>query len=228
MWLTLRGFFLAFAMFVAAGLAIAIRPNKVNIQHRPKLVLETIIPESFEDWHVDKSIFPIAPSPDLQAVIDSTYDQTLSRTYVNSKNQKVMLSIAYSGDFSDKSIQYHRPEVCYPSQGFELLSRTTGVFHSGFGDIPVTRLYTKSGFRYEPVTYWVVASGTRTSYGYSVRYIQLKSGLTGEMPDGLQVRFSSLNEDPIAAYTLHDEFANSLLRNMSSDNALKVAGTDAD
>jgi EpsI family protein len=226
--LPIRNFILLLVMLATAGLAIAMRPTYKNLEHRPKLDLEAMIPEVFEDWHVDKSIVPLAPSPDLQAVIESTYDQTLSRTYINSKNQRVMLSIAYSGDFSDKSIQYHRPEVCYPAQGFELLSKSSGVLSSPYGDIPVTRLNTKNLERREPVTYWVTASGLRASYGYSVRFIQLKAGLTGKIPDGLQVRFSSISGDTTAAYLLHDQFANSLLRSVSPDDAQKIAGKSAE
>lgn len=224
----IRNIILLILMLAAAGMAIAMRPTPRSPENRPKLDLETMIPEAFDDWHVDKTILPLVPTPDLQAVIEATYDQTLSRTYIDSKGQRVMLSIAYSGDFSDKSIQYHRPEVCYPAQGFELLSKSSGVISSAYGEIPVTRIDTKNNTRREPVTYWVTASGIRASYGYSVRFIQLKAGLTGQTPDGLQVRFSSIGNDTSAAYLLHENFANGLLKSMTSENAQKIAGKSAE
>jgi EpsI family protein len=188
------------------------------------LNLGSMIPETFDGWTIDRSITPILPSPDLQAVVDQTYDQTLSRTYVNTDQQRVMLMIAYAGNFSGRPMQYHRPDVCYPAQGFDLLAKSRGTIATSYGPIPVERISTKNGSRYEPVTYWITVAEQRTSYGLSLRWVQFKSSLTGQVPDGMLVRFSSIDQDAESAYRKHDEFAAALLTAMKPVDAARIAG----
>src|SRR5690606_25867725 len=81
------------AMFAAAGLALALTPTDRLADKGPKVDLETLIPDSFGNWKIDKSMVPIAVSPDVQARLDRIYNQTLARTYVNDNRERVMLSI---------------------------------------------------------------------------------------------------------------------------------------
>ena len=60
--------------------------------------LETMFPKAFGDWRVDTSMPVILPSPDVQALLDKIYNQVLSRSYVNAKGERIMLSVAYGGD----------------------------------------------------------------------------------------------------------------------------------
>jgi EpsI family protein len=220
----LRSFLLLALMLAAAGMAVALRPTHKMADQGTKLNLEAMIPKSFGDWRIDESIVPIAPSPEVQAEVERSYDQTLSRTYLNSKGHRVMLSIAYGGDYSKRVMQYHRPEVCYPSQGFEILSRDTGTLELAQGKIPIVRLYAKNGTRHEPVTYWITVANQATRYGLELRWIQIKSRLTGQLPDGLLVRFSSISLDTANAYATHDAFSKEMLNAMQPSDAVLLAG----
>ena len=51
---------------------------------------------------------PVPPSPDLQRVIDETYDETLSATYREDKGNSVRLSVA-AGRTQHKRMKKHRP-----------------------------------------------------------------------------------------------------------------------
>ena len=107
-------------MFAAAGMALALKPTTKIADAGPEVDLEVLIPKAFGDWKIDTTIAPLIANPEQQAVIEKIYNQTLTRTYVNSRNERIMLSIAYGGDQSD-SMAVHKPEVCYPAQGFQIL-----------------------------------------------------------------------------------------------------------
>lgn len=220
-----RNIILLVLMLAASGLAIALKPAPYSVNDKkPKLNLESMIPKSFGDWRIDETVIPIAPSPELQAEIERSYDQTLSRTYLNSKGQRIMLSIAYGGDYSKKVMQYHRPEVCYPSQGFEIVSRATGFLEAAQGTVPIVRLYAKNGARHEPITYWITVANQSTRYGLELRWIQIKSRLTGQIPDGLLVRFSSISLDTASAYATQEAFSKEMLNAMQPADAILLAG----
>src|SRR6267378_4531886 len=97
---------------------------------------------------------PTTKASDLgQALLDKLYSQILTRTYVNSAGYRIMLSLAYGSD-QRGSLQAHKPEVCYPAQGFALQANEAASIATSYGAIPVRRLLTSLGARKEPVTYW--------------------------------------------------------------------------
>ena len=110
---------LASAMLAASLMAMAMTPHRHLADAHPREKLAELLPTSFGDWRVDRSILPVPPSPDVQQVLDATYDETLARTYRDALGRRVMLSVAY-GRNQHKGMNTHRPEVCYPAQGFKL------------------------------------------------------------------------------------------------------------
>ena len=165
------------AMLVASMLSIAMTPTRKVADLSEKVDLSALIPQSFGNWKVDTSVIPVQPSPELQAVIEKLYQQTLSRSYVNSNGERVMLSIAYGGDQS-RSMAVHKPEVCYAAQGFVIVKESTDEMASQFGAIPVKRLVAEMGSRTEPITYWITTGDQVTRDGFAWRLTQLRYGLT--------------------------------------------------
>lgn len=211
-------------MFAAAGMALALKPTEKVADAGPKVDLEVLIPKEFGDWKMDETIAPIILNPVQKAVIEKIYSQTLTRTYVNSKNDRIMLSIAYGGDQSD-SMAVHKPEVCYPSQGFEILKNKDGRFSTGFGDIPVRRLVAMQGRRIEPITYWTTVGDTvAIKEGLQWKLSQIKYGLTGKIPDGLLFRISSIQADEEAAYQAQDDFSRALLGGLTPEGKQRIIG----
>lgn len=213
-------------MFAAAGMALALKPTEKIADAGPKVDLETLIPKQFGDWKIDETIVPLIADPETQAKLDKIYNQTLTRTYVNSRGERIMLSIAYGGDQSD-SMALHKPEVCYPAQGFQILKNQSGVFSSGEGEIPVKRLVAKQGSRVEPITYWTTIGDTVAIKGLAWKLQQVKFGLTGKIPDGLLFRVSSIGADDAQAYRTQDEFARSLLQVLTPDGRKRIIGQPA-
>lgn len=213
----------ALLMFAGAGLALAMKPTRKIADTGEKPVLETMIPRQIGEWKVDPTIVPIAPSPDVQALLDKLYNQTLSRTYVNPAGRRIMLSIAYGGDQSD-SLRVHQPEVCYTAQGFEVSDEVAGTLLTQYGVLPVKRVIAVQGNRNEPITYWVVVGDKATVTGLQQKFAQLSYGLTGRVPDGFLVRISSIDRDRQSAYQLQEEFAKSMLDAMSEKDRARISG----
>jgi EpsI family protein len=214
---------LGILMLAAAALAVAATPTRRVADESNKVELETMIPREFGDWRIDTSIVPVQVSPDVQAKLDKIYDQSLARTYVNSAGQRIMLSIAYGGDQSD-AMQVHRPEVCYPAQGFEVIKEAVGTFATEYGSVPVKRLLAVMGRRHEPITYWVTVGDRATYAGLRQKLTQLRYGLTGRIPDGMLIRVSSIDTNEAGAYALQEGFLRVLLRSLPAADRERVTG----
>jgi len=219
----LRYLFIGLAMLVAAGLALALTPHDKVADHGPKIDLENMIPKQFGEWRMDDTLAPLQVDPQTRALLNKIYNQTLSRTYVNGQGQRVMLSIAYGGDQSD-AMSMHRPEVCYPSQGFQLLRQTDGVLDLGKRQIPVRRLVAAHGQRIEPITYWTTIGQLVAVSGTARKLEQLKFGLTGKIPDGLLFRVSSLSMDYDAAFQIQDNYVRELIGAVSQAMRSRLVG----
>lgn len=216
--------FIALCMFAAAGMALALKPTTKVAEGGPKVNLEALIPEKFGDWTIDSTITPLIANPQQKALIEKIYSETLARTYVNSAGDRIMLSIAYGGDQTD-TMAVHKPEVCYPAQGFQILKNTSDTFSTGAGNIPVKRLIATQGPRVEPITYWTTVGDAVTVSGVTRKLNQLKYGLTGKIPDGLLFRISSIQADDSKAYQVQDAFARDLLEAMSPAARKRIIGT---
>jgi EpsI family protein len=210
-------------MFAAAGMAVALKPTVKIADSGPKIDLEVLIPKAFGDWKIDETVTPLIANPEQEALISKIYNQTLTRTYVNQKGERIMLSIAYGGDQSD-GMQVHKPEICYPAQGFQILKNNTDTFSTGGSSIPVKRLVATQGQRIEPITYWRTVGDAVEVSGVMWKLQQLKYGLTGKIPDGLLFRISSIEADESKAYRTQDVFARDLLKAMSPSGRQRIIG----
>ena len=216
--------FVALVLMVAAlAAAQAWRPTAHLADTRAKVELETMFPKAFGDWRVDDRMPVQLVSPDTQALLNKIYNQTLSRTYVNGKGERIMLSVAYGGDQSDGT-RAHRPEVCYPAQGFQLLSSATGTLETGAGALRVRRLVARLGGRVEPITYWMVIGEQTTVSGTETKLAQLRYGLRGQIPDGFLVRVSSIDAVAAAAWAAQDRFIAQLAAGLTADNRARLIG----
>ena len=220
-----------FAISVVLGLAMAgtsaltgaLTPKPRVLQPHEQFSLEQMIPQRFGDWRIDPSVVPLAPDPEQQSVLEKIYDQTLSRTYVNSQGQRVMLSIAYGGDQS-KSLQLHLPEVCYVAQGFQLVRDGAGSLATPYGALPVKRLVARQQQRNEPITYWITIGEHAARAGIQQKLRRLAYGLSGEIPDGMLVRVSTIQASDTQAYRVQDRFVADMLGTMAPRDRTRLLG----
>jgi EpsI family protein len=195
----------ALLMVLAFAGANAWRPTLHLADSRPKIELDALFPKMIGDWVVDDRMPVQLVSPDTAALLNKLYNQTLSRTYVNPKGERIMLSVAYGGDQSDGT-RAHRPEVCYPAQGFQIVLSQSGQLSLPTHSIPVRRLVAKQGGRTEPITYWTVIGDKVTITGTEAKLAQLSYGMRGVVPDGLLVRVSTIDTNAESAFLLHQQF----------------------
>jgi EpsI family protein len=218
----LKFWIIGLCMVAAALLAIVLTPTRLTAATAPKIDLETMIPKQFGDWHQLQELDVIAVSPEVQANLNKIYQQTLARTYVNSKGEQIMLSLAYGGDQRD-GMQVHKPEICYPAQGFQVTKLTNGTLDTGFSQIPVKRLLTTQGARIEPITYWIIIGDTVAIDNFKWKLDQLKYGLTGKIPDGMIFRVSSIGNVE-SAYAIQEEFIRDLLKSLPAASRKHLIG----
>jgi EpsI family protein len=199
---------LALATCAAIG-ALVWRPTTHLADTRPKPDLETMFPRSFGQWTIDDGMVAQLVSPDQQAVLNKIYNQTLSRTYMGPNGARIMLSVAYGGDQSDGT-RAHRPEVCYPSQGFEVDRDKNGDIQLGAYSLRTRQLVAKQGNRIEPITYWVMVGDRVALSGTEQKMAQLAYSVRGVIPDGMLVRVSTIDPDPERAYAIQRKFIEDL------------------
>lgn len=215
-------------MLLAAGGAYGLRPMQKIADTMPAVDLEVMIPKAFGDWREVPQGTSQIIDPQQQQSIDEIYAKTLMRTYVNSKGYRVMLSIAYGGDQRD-ALQLHLPEVCYPAQGFTVEDRhgATLLLRSAIASIhgrrlPIVRVLGKKGARQEPISYLTTIGTSVVGTGVDRKLQQLKYGLGGSIPDGMLIRFSSIDPDVANGYSMQENFANDLIENASMELLAKV------
>jgi EpsI family protein len=221
--LWLRNFLLLVLMLAASGMAAALRPTHKIADQGPKVDLETMIPRAFGDWREEKQPSAQIVDPQTKEMVDKLYSQTLTRTYVNGSGYRIMLSIAYGSDQSD-GMQVHKPEVCYPAQGFILHKKQAGTLALPTGEIPVTRIFTSLGQRSEPVTYWITIGDRVVQGGINKKLIEMSYGLSGKIPDGMLIRASSIDSNIDQAYQLQNQFSAQMIDALAQEHRQRLTG----
>lgn len=198
------------------------RQPEANHQKPATLQLGTLFPQHFGEWR----IAPVPTrgiAPDTEALLNRLYTEILERVYVNAQGQRVMLSVAYGAD-QRGGLEAHKPEVCYPAQGFSIQRDESHLLQTSFGNMPVKRLFAVAENRPEPITYWFTMSERHVNSRWEKRWVELELMLTGRIPDGLLVRISSIDPSPDAAWGLHERFARDLLSALTPAQRSRVAG----
>ena len=219
-------FVLAALMIAASVAAIVARPGVRVADERPAISLDRMIPAQFGDWRLAPLSRVKVVNPQTQELLDKLYSEVLTRIYINADGYRIMLSLAYGSDQRGE-LQVHKPEVCYPAQGFILHSNEPGLVATPFGEIPVRRLFTSMGVRKEPVTYWFTVGDTAVQGSTQKKIAELILGLTGRIPDGMLFRVSSIDADAGRAYQLQQNFIVQLLQVLPPVERKRLSGLGA-
>jgi EpsI family protein len=211
-------------MVGAACLTAFTHPDKSAADLRAPVVLEQLVPQNFGDWKELTYATAQIIDPQQQQSLGKVYSQTISRTYINPQGYRIMLSLVY-GKTQRGDLQLHHPEICYPAQGFEVISNRTGQLPTAYGAIPVRRLETKlSAERIEPVTYWAMVGDQIVLGSIQRKAVELRYGLRGYTVDGLLFRISSIDAGTERAFTQQTLFVSQLLSALSPDSRRVLAG----
>lgn len=210
-------------MAAASTAGILLKPKtRANKELAPAFDLEAAVPRRFGDWQ--EQAMPVqAINPQTQELLDKLYSQILGRSYVNREGYVIMLSLSYGAD-QRGSMEAHKPEVCYPAQGFTVNSNEGGSLSTDFGPIDVRRLETQLGARHEPLTYWFTVGNSTVQSRLDKRLVELRLALTGQVPDGLLFRVSSIDTNADKAWQMQQSFVNDLLKATSPAIRARLAG----
>ncbi|PKO34838.1 MAG: EpsI family protein [Betaproteobacteria bacterium HGW-Betaproteobacteria-7] len=226
----LRTSLILFVLMVISSFSVkALMPTIMLAEQNGKPNLEELVPQSFGTWKLDPNQSAVILNPVQEENINRIYDQTLSRTYSRPDGYRIMLSMSYGADQrSGVALSVHYPEVCYPAQGFQVLTNKEGSIATEHATIPVRRLETTLGMsRREPVTYWITLGTERTVGGLDRRLIELRYGLKREIPDGLLFRVSSIDRDSPHAFAIQEQFVKEFIQNLSAEGRIRLAGAKA-
>ncbi len=215
------------ALMASAGAgAKYLTPTEFLSHLRPPIVLAEMVPSKFGHWQEEKNLVNSVVTPEMKAMLQKIYTQTLSRTYVNDRGEHLMLSVAYGGDQRD-GMQVHYPEVCYPAQGFQLEGMRDDTLATSYGNIPVKRLETSmGGQRYEPVTYWTTVGDQAVRGGLAKKLAEMRYSIHGQIADGLLFRVSVLDRNSEAGFALQDGFVRELMAALPGSARQRLAGLD--
>jgi len=220
---TYTAFSLLALMCLSSAAGFAVRPTTMARDKGHTFSLAAAVPKRFADWTELPERGGQVVNPQTQQLLDKLYSQILTRTYVNKDGYQIMLSIAY-GDDQRGGLQAHRPEVCYPAQGFKVATVEDGVLPTGYGNIDVRRMGTRLGPRNEPVTYWLTLGDRVIKSAMEKRIEEIRLGLTGQIPDGLLFRVSSIDADAARAFTMHQKFTADMMSAVPTETRRQLSG----
>lgn len=208
----------------AAVVAYAFTPHIYLADKGNSFDLKTVVPEKFGEWEALSQDSSQIINPQIQEKLDSLYSQILTRTYFNRNGNRVMLSIAYGRD-QRSYMAVHYPEVCYPAQGFSLKSNQIAKISVNGAPFNVRQLETQLGNqRYEPVTYWTTIGQFRSLGGFKKRLLELQYGFSGDIPDGLLFRVSTIGKDTHTQFAIQEEFLSALIKSVETDKRAILTG----
>lgn len=212
------------ALMFAAGVGGIIARPTVKADEGAQRSLASLVPKSFGEWREMPQAVQVV-NPQTEALLNTLYSDVLTRTYVNAQGYRIMLSLAYGSD-QRRALQAHKPEVCYPAQGFTVHSNEPAVLRTAHGDIPARRLLATMGRRHEPITYWFTVGDRASPSQIGKRLVQMRFALTGRIPDGTLFRVSSIDLDRTRAYAVQEQFVAGLLDVLSPQGRKRLSGLE--
>ena len=213
-------------MVLASLLAWGMTPTKYWSQHTATVKYNSLFTPSFGGWVLAPEQSTAVVNPQQQETLDAIYDEIVSKVYIDrATGRRVMISLAY-GNNQSRATQVHKPEVCYPAQGFDLMSMQKGTLAMADQQaLPVMRIVAQMGRRVEPLTYWIRAGDRVVRGAIEQNIARVSLGLRGYIPDGLLFRISEINADATASFALHDRFVREFLAQLSPAARESLIGT---
>jgi EpsI family protein len=207
-----KGIALTCILIVTSAAAILLTPKFAPPKETPSL--EERLPRRVDDWRaISTSTIQVGLSTDSS--IDQPYNQTVMRSYVNSKGKVINLAVAW-GEKQRQEVKIHRPELCYPAQGLQVISLADTAFPiSQPQNVTGKRMVAKNNRgQLEAVSYWIRVGLIYSDSAWQTRKHILKEGLSGHIPDGVLVRVSqqvTQDDELESAFESQEEFASRLV-----------------
>jgi EpsI family protein len=167
--------------------------------------IDAAVPQQLGPWQVAAHDGLVtAPTDELSAKL---YDRILTRIYradraagrsapdaghapgIGAPLPDMALLIAY-GRGQDADVQLHRPDACYPAQGFTLTDPRALPIRFAGRAVPAQVVTASRDDLVQQVFYWTRIAGTFPADGAAERRVIVHENLAGRMPDAVLVRIS--------------------------------------
>ena len=208
----------------SAGAAYAATPrHKISLVGESQF--EDFVPREFGPW-VSRDISDALALNNPESLSAQLYAQILSRAYSDLETgREIVVLMAYGASQTD-NLQLHRPEVCYPAFGYDIV-RNEGFqmpLKSGV-TIPARRLAAQAKSHQESIVYWSRIGEALPLDGQQQRRERLRIAMQGIIPDGVLVRFSSRSIEAGGTWPEITKFAAALMQAMPSERRAALIGT---
>ncbi|KKC25151.1 exosortase-associated protein EpsI, V-type [Sphingomonas sp. SRS2] len=196
----------------AAVVANSRRPDEpFRMLQRGKL--DALFPKTVGDWEYKTDSGLVLPPED--ELRDRLYSRVLTRYYAAPNQMPIMFLVAYSSE-QDGMLQVHRPEICYPAAGYEVMQQRFIPLDVGGGlTIPGHYLNARSTSRQEQLIYWTRIGNDFPTRWWAQHWAVAKENLKGRVPDGVLVRISTSAPDDKTAMTALTRFIPKMLEQLS-------------
>jgi EpsI family protein len=207
----------------AAGTALKPRHEKALLKGGK---LAEMVPASFGRWTSEDMGDPYAVNGE-KTLSAKLYNELVVRQYTNlAASAQVTMLLAYGGKQSDE-LQLHRPEVCYPAFGYNLVRNEPLALPVGNRvTVPARRLAAEAEERRENIIYWSRMGEFLPQDGGEQRKARLKIAMQGIIPDGLLSRFSVAGGAPEEDWKTIEEFVTELVAAIAPARRNVLIGTD--
>jgi EpsI family protein len=188
--------------------------------------LEDIVPRSFGNWTSTDRDDEVAPREE-GSLAARLYGQTVGRLYTHAKTgAEVMMLLAY-GDAQTNQLQVHRPEVCYPAFGYDILASRPSTLSLAAGvALPVRELTVRRKDRIEQIVYWTRLGDFLPTGVREQRVDRFRNALAGVVPDGLLARFSRAAGSADTSDGEMAAFVSDLIRAVAPARRKALVGSD--
>ena len=210
----------------AFGTAEWLRPRRFLRLLPDGTTLEQVIPKRFPGWVPGGKGDIVIPRSE-GTLASRLYTEQLARTFrpatATDDSEEIMLLAAYGKAQSD-SLQLHRPEVCYPANGFAITARRFIDLPIAGRTIPAVLLTAVGGDRVEDILYWTRLGHDLPRTASEQRSMRLRAAMRGYIGDGLLVRASSVRTGDTPSFELLSRFAIDLVNAVAPANRPALIG----
>lgn len=212
---------------ILCGAALAARLAQPTLHERgDEPQLETSIPNKIGPWSALASpITQVSITQGNTPDINQPYDQSVLRTYVDNQGHQIGVAVAW-GKHQRQEVKIHRPELCYPAQGYAVqkLRDHTFTVKSMTSQQPIIgkrMIALDRNGSMEVVSYWIRIGSIYSDSAFKTRMHILQEGLAGRVTDGLLMRVSqrmpaSAEPDQLeSAFQRQEQFAAEIIRSVT-------------
>ena len=221
-----RNLLIGSACVVAAGTAAALRPHhEVTLLKGAKMA--DIIPAAFGEWTSLDVGDPYAQNGGEKTLAQKLYNEQVTRDYRNARTGVSVLTLLAYGQRQSDDLQLHRPEVCYPAFGYQIVRNQPLSLALGNGvTVPARELAAEADDRRESIIYWSRMGELLPQDGGQQRTDRLRIAMQGIIPDGLLCRFSSAGDHPEHDWQMIAAFAAELIAAVAPNHRKVLIGSD--